>query len=124
MSCVTKVFGCALILIIAASCSKNQDDDESNTKESGVVGATCYAYPDLRDPQGLKVCVTPESTYPGMGPGEFFYPGIFGMTHGQKTAIQECIMANGLDYGYLAGPGESCAEECKKVTYCIPFSNQ
>ncbi len=99
----------------------NSPKEDSQLKENGLVGTTCYSRPLVKDTQGRNACITPQSNWPGLSAGEFWY-SIFLAGVARKAAVQSCKDANALDYGVRFG--KSCFYACEEaaVTSCIPLT--
>lgn len=107
-------------LFTLSSCGQDNEND-SEIKEDGMVGTSCYARPVVKDPNGVNVCITPESNWPSMARGEFWYSLLMAPL-AKKATIEACKEANALDYGHKYG--KSCYAACEEdaVTSCIPFT--
>ncbi len=91
----------------------------SHPKEQGLIGTTCYATPVVKDPAGYNVCITPESNWPGMNRGEFWY--VMGVSIvARQATVKSCEQANALDYGVRWG--KSCYKACEEVVNCLGFT--
>jgi hypothetical protein len=110
----------ALSLLVLSACGK-ESENESELKEEGLVGTTCYSRPVVRNPNGGNVCITPTSNWPGLAAGEFWYSLMLASV-AKKATIEACKEANALDYG--SKYGKSCYKACEEesVTNCLPFT--
>jgi hypothetical protein len=107
-------------LLTLSACGKENEND-SDLKEEGMVGTTCYSRPIVKNPNGGNVCFTPESNWPGLSRGEFWYSLLMAPV-AKKATIEACKEANALDNGVKYG--KSCYKICEEasVTTCIPFT--
>jgi hypothetical protein len=98
-----------------------QSEEESEPKEASPgdqLGMTCHSYPYLKakdSPYNTNLCYQP---------GSVFYGGFIQMYMALDATINKCKQLNALDNGHKAGPGQSCWNECVKVTKCVPFTSQ
>jgi hypothetical protein len=117
-------FMCQVLLIsnilTLLACGNDRKED-SHLKENGLVGTTCYSHPLVKDTQGRNTCITPQSNWPSLSAGEFWY-SIFLAGVARKATVQSCKDANALDYGVKFG--KSCFHACEEaaVTSCIPMT--
>lgn len=92
-------------------------DEHPNSSEvkADQLGHTCYSYPYLKHKiHKYNVCFSGGTTQ---------HKGLIGMIAAKRVALRNCIQKNALDYGADAGPGKSCVAQCRRVTYCVPFTS-
>jgi hypothetical protein len=97
------------------------EEEESEPKQASPgdqLGITCYSYPYLKakdSHSNANLCYQP---------GKVFYGGLIQMFMARDATIEKCRQLNALDNGHKAGPGQSCWNECARVTSCVPLTSQ